>query len=52
MGKSCFYNLIAFYNEITLLMDIRKELDIILLDFSKDFDIFSIIILIDKLSVN
>jgi len=39
----------AFYNKITLLMEMR-ELDIVQLDFSKDFDIVFIIILIDKLT--
>lgn len=50
VGKSCFSNLIAFYNELTSLMDKRRALDVVHLDFSKVFDTVSNTILINKLT--
>lgn len=39
--KSCLTNLIAFYNEVTGLLDERRAMDIVYLDFSKAFDTVS-----------
>ncbi|KAK4824713.1 hypothetical protein QYF61_017939 [Mycteria americana] len=45
-GKSCFTNLINFYNETTGLVDEGRAVDIVYLDFSKAFDTVSHKILI------
>uniref|UniRef100_A0A493T6L3 Reverse transcriptase domain-containing protein n=1 Tax=Anas platyrhynchos platyrhynchos TaxID=8840 RepID=A0A493T6L3_ANAPP len=37
-GKSCLTNLIFFYNQVTLLVDEGKAVDVVYLDFSKAFD--------------
>lgn len=50
VGKSCFSQLIVFYNELTNLMDKTRALDIVHLDFSKVFDTVSDTILVDKLT--
>lgn len=42
-------NLIAFYNEVTGLVDDGRAVDIVYLDISKAFDTHSYKILIDKL---
>lgn len=39
--KSCLTNLIAFYSEVTGLLDERRAMDIVYLDFSKAFDTVS-----------
>lgn len=38
MVKSCFANLISFYDEMTSLIDEGRAVDIFYLDFSKAFD--------------
>ncbi|KAK4830236.1 hypothetical protein QYF61_009303 [Mycteria americana] len=48
-GKSCLTNLIKFYNELTVLVDEGRAVDIVYLDCSKVFDIASHKILIEKL---
>ncbi|CAM5077298.1 unnamed protein product, partial [Eretmochelys imbricata] len=48
-GKSCLTNLIAFYDEITGNVDEGKVVDVLFLDFSKDFDTVSYSILASKL---
>ena len=40
-GKSCLTNLIAFYNEMTSLMDEGRTADVVYLNFSKAFDTVS-----------
>jgi len=47
MDLQCFPNLIALYNELTILMDKRRAL--VVVDFTKVFGTVSDIILIDKL---
>lgn len=47
-GKSCLTSRIAFYNEVTKLMDEVKAVDVVHL-FSKPFDALSYNIIIDKL---
>ncbi|PKU43644.1 rna-directed dna polymerase from mobile element jockey- hypothetical protein [Limosa lapponica baueri] len=47
-GKSCLTNLIAFYDGITGWIDERRAVDVVYLDFSKDFDTVSHSIFIDK----
>ncbi|KAK4807842.1 hypothetical protein QYF61_007748 [Mycteria americana] len=48
--KSCLTNLISFYGKVTHLMDERKAVDVVLLDFSKAFDPVPHSILLDLLS--
>lgn len=47
--KSCFNNLTTFYNEITGLVDERRAVNTVYLEFSKAFATSFHIILIDKL---
>jgi len=37
-GRSCLTNLISFYDQVTRLVDGRKVVDVVYLDFSKVFD--------------
>ncbi|KAK4828638.1 hypothetical protein QYF61_000286 [Mycteria americana] len=48
-GKSCLINLIAFYDDMTGLVDERGAMDIVYLGFSKFFDTVSSNTVIDKL---
>ncbi|KAK4831130.1 hypothetical protein QYF61_015433 [Mycteria americana] len=48
-GKSCMTNLINFYDEMTVLVDKWRAVDIVYLNFRKAFDTVSHKILIEKL---
>ncbi|KAJ7407701.1 hypothetical protein BTVI_62225 [Pitangus sulphuratus] len=49
-GKSCLSNLISFYDKETQVVDQRKPVDAIFLDFSKAFSTVSHRILLEKMS--
>lgn len=49
-GKQCFINLMAFYNEMTSLMNETRAVGVVYIDFSKGFDSISHNIVIDKLT--
>ncbi|GAB0186279.1 hypothetical protein GRJ2_001093200 [Grus japonensis] len=51
-GRSCFTNLISFYDKVTCLVDEGKAVDVVYLDFSKIFDTLSYSIVLEKLSAH
>jgi len=51
-GRSCLNNLISFYDMVTCLVDERKAVDVIYLDFGKAFDTASHSTLLEKLAAH
>jgi len=49
-GRSCLTNLISFYDKITCLVDERKAVDVVYLEFSRAFDAISHSSLLEKLA--
>ncbi|PKU43060.1 rna-directed dna polymerase from mobile element jockey-like [Limosa lapponica baueri] len=48
-GRSCLTNLMSFYDKVTHLVDDRKAVDVVYLNFSKAFDTVFQSILLEKL---
>jgi len=51
-GRSCWTNLISFYDKVTRLADEGEAVDVVYLNFSKAFDTVPQNILMEKLSAH
>jgi len=51
-GMSCLANPISFYDKVSCLVDEGKDVEVISLDFSKDFDTVPNSILLEKLAAH
>jgi len=51
-GRSCWTNLIYFYDKVTCLVDEGKAVDVVCLEFGKVFDTVSHSILLEKLAAH
>ena len=51
-GRSCLTNLISLYGKVTHLVDEGKAVDVVYLDFSKEFGTVPYSILMEKPTVN
>jgi len=51
-GRSCFTNLISFYDQMTHLVDEGKAVDVVYLDFCKAFGTISHSMLLEKLAAH
>ncbi|NXO83561.1 PO11 protein, partial [Sitta europaea] len=47
-GRSCLTNQVSFYDQVTLLVDEERAVDVVYMDFSKAFDTVSQNILLEK----
>ena len=51
-GRSCLSNLVSFYDQVTLLVDEGRAVDVAYVDFSKAFDTILHNIVLEKLAAH